>query len=60
MLKKSYNIKFFIFGNYITWPPKFNGINMRFSRNKELDIWYITMLNTYVNKLAIRALLIRA
>ena len=27
------------------WPPKFGGIDMRFSRDEELDAWYTTMLN---------------
>ena len=28
----------------IGWPPKFGGINMRFSRDEEPDAWYTTML----------------
>ena len=52
--------KFFVLGNCIAWPPKFGGINMRFSRDEEPDAWYTTMLNAHANELATRALPIRA
>ena len=32
------------FEKCIGWPPKFGGINMRFSRDEEPDAWYTTML----------------
>ena len=43
-LPKSCDIEFF--RNYIAWPPKFGGINMRLSRDEHLNAWYTTMLNT--------------
>ena len=45
-----------VFGNCITWPPKFGGTNMRLSRDQHLDAWYTTMLNTHTKELATRAL----
>ena len=60
MPKKSCDAEFFVFGNCIAWPPKFGGINMRFSRDEEPDAWYTTMLNAHANELATRALPIRA
>ena len=31
----------------IGWPTKFGGSNMLFSRDKNPDTWYTTMLNIY-------------
>ena len=39
----------------IEWPTIFGGSNLCFSRDKDLDVWYTTMLNTYVNELVIWA-----
>ena len=33
------------FETCVAWPAKFGGIDMRFSRDEELDAWYTTMLN---------------
>ena len=33
------------FGNCIGWSPKIGGIDMRFSRDEDLDAWYTTVLN---------------
>ena len=36
-LPKSRDTEFFVFRNYIAWPPKFGGINMHLSRDEHLD-----------------------
>ncbi len=46
-LPKTRDAKFFVFGNYIAWPPKHCGSNMRLSMDKNL---------THANELATRAL----
>lgn len=38
-----------VFGNCIAWLPKFGGTDMRLSRDKHLNAWYIIMLNAHVN-----------
>ena len=59
--KTPYNAKVFeVFRNIIAWPPKFDGTNMRLSRDQYLDAWYTTILNTHRKAQQIEALPIRA
>ena len=43
--KKTSRSQLLFFEKCVAWPAKLGGIDMRFSRDENLDAWYTTMLN---------------